>query len=177
LLTCKKKQPEALEKSAEQVTKGIHATEHVVFKENEKTFSINDLDKQFETWKDNIDFTRGGENRAPKFPMPSAWQYLLHYHYLSNNEEALKAATITLDNMALGGIYDHLHGGFARYSTDANWHVPHFEKMMYDNSQLVSLYALAYQRTKNPLYKKVVYETLAFVDHELTSAEGAFMHR
>ena len=169
-----KKQPEALEKSAEQVTKGIHATEHVVFKENEKTFSINDLDKQFETWKDNIDFTRGGENRAPKFPMPSAWQYLLHYHYLSNNEEALKAATITLDNMALGGIYDHLHGGFARYSTDANWHVPHFEKMMYDNSQLVSLYALAYQRTKNPLYKKVVYETLAFVEQELTSAEGAF---
>ena len=167
-----KKQPEALEKSAEQVTKGIHATEHVTFKENarpddpfgrEKIFSIDDLDKQFETWKGNIDFDRGGENRAPKFPMPSAWQYLLHYNYLIKNEEALKAATVTLDNMALGGIYDHLQGGFARYSTDANWHVPHFEKMLYDNAQLVTLYAQAYQATKNPLYKKTVYETLSFV--------------
>lgn len=168
------KQPEALQKSAEQVTKGIHATEHVVFTKREKTFSISDLDKQFETWKPNIDFTRGGENRAPKFPMPSAWQYLLHYNYLSNNEEALKAVTVTLDNMAMGGIYDHLQGGFARYSTDANWHVPHFEKMLYDNAQLVTLYAQAYQATKNPLYKKTVYETIDFVKQELTSPEGAF---
>jgi len=168
------KQPEALEKSAEQVTKGIHATEHVVFKENEKAFSISDLNKQFETWKPNIDLIRGGENRAPKFPMPSAWAYLQHYHYLSNNEEALKALTVTLDNMALGGIYDHLQGGFARYSTDANWHVPHFEKMLYDNAQLVTLYTHAYQATKDPLYKKTVYETLDFVKQELTSANGAF---
>jgi uncharacterized protein YyaL (SSP411 family) len=166
--------PEALEKSAEQVTKGIHATEHVRFKSNEKIFSITELDRQFETWKPNIDFVRGGENRAPKFPMPSAWAYLLHYHYLSSNEEALKALTVTLYNMAMGGIYDHLQGGFARYSTDANWHVPHFEKMLYDNAQLVSLYTDAYQATKNPLYKKAVYETLDFVEQELTSPEGAF---
>jgi uncharacterized protein len=170
----KKNKPEALEKSGEQVTKGIHATEHVTFKSSEKIFSIDDLNKQFETWKPNIDFTRGGENRAPKFPMPSAWAYLLHYFYISNNDEALKALTVTLDNMAMGGIYDHLHGGFARYSTDANWHVPHFEKMLYDNAQLVTLYAQAYQATKNPLYKKAVYETLDFVKDELTSADGAF---
>jgi len=166
--------PEALEKSAEQVTQGIHVTERVTFKETGKEFSIADLDKQFETWKPNIDLARGGENRAPKFPMPSAWAYLLHYHYLSNNEEALKALTVTLDNMALGGIYDHLQGGFARYSTDADWHVPHFEKMLYDNAQLVTLYANAYQATKDPLYKKVVYETLDFVKQELTSPDGAF---
>jgi uncharacterized protein len=166
--------PDALEKSAAQVTQGIHVTEKVTFKETQKEFSITDLDKQFETWKNNIDFTRGGENRAPKFPMPSAWQYLLHYNYLTNNEEALKALTVTLDNMALGGIYDHLQGGFARYSTDANWHVPHFEKMLYDNAQLITLYAQAYQLTKNPLYKKTVYETLDFVMQELTSADGAF---
>ena len=165
---------EALEKSAAQVTQGIHATENVTFKSNEKIFSLNDLHKQFETWKPNIDFIKGGENRAPKFPMPSAWTYLLHYYYLSNNEEALKAFTVTLDNMVLGGIYDHLQGGFARYSTDANWHVPHFEKMLYDNAQLVSLYADAYQLTKNSLYKKTVYQTLDFVKQELTSAEGAF---
>jgi uncharacterized protein YyaL (SSP411 family) len=175
--------PADLEKSAEQVTKGIQSTERVTIKSNarpddplgrEKIFSLTDIDKQFETWKPNIDFIRGGENRAPKFPMPSAWAYLLHYHFLSNNEEALKALTVTLDNMAMGGIYDHLQGGFARYSTDANWHVPHFEKMLYDNAQLVTLYALAYQATKNPLYKKTVYETIDFVTQELTSPDGAF---
>ncbi|MBL7701513.1 MAG: thioredoxin domain-containing protein [Ferruginibacter sp.] len=166
--------PEALEKSAAQVTQGIQVTESVTFKETKKEFSIADLDKQFETWKPNIDFTRGGENRAPKFPMPSAWSYLLHYHYLTKNEDALKALSVTLNSMAWGGIYDHLQGGFARYSTDANWHVPHFEKMLYDNAQLVTLYALAYQVTANPFYRKVVYETLRFVEQELTSPEGGF---
>ena len=170
----KKKNPISLQKSAEQVTAGIHAAEQVSFKETEKIFSLTGLDKQFSSMKANIDFNKGGANRAPKFPMPSVWAYLLHYNYLSKNEDALKAVTVTLDNMARGGIYDHLQGGFARYSTDANWHVPHFEKMLYDNSQLVSLYAQAYQLTKNMLYKKVVYETLAFVEHELTSPEGAF---
>jgi uncharacterized protein YyaL (SSP411 family) len=170
----KKKEPEKLLKSAEEVTKGIHASELVSFNEADKTFNLADLDKQFGSMRANMDFKKGGANRAPKFPMPSVWEYLLHYDYLSKNEESLKAVTVTLDNMAFGGIYDHLEGGFARYSTDADWHVPHFEKMLYDNSQLVSLYAHAYQVTKNPLYKKVVYETLAFVDHELTSPEGGF---
>ncbi len=169
-----KKEPEKLLKSAEQVTNGIHQVENVSFKERGKTFAMDDLDKQFANMKANLDFKKGGANRAPKFPMPCNWEYLLHYNYLSKNEEALEAVTITLDNMAYGGIYDHLEGGFARYSTDANWHVPHFEKMLYDNSQLVSLYAHAFQQTKNPLYKKVVYETLDFVQHELTSPEGAF---
>ncbi len=169
-----KKDPASLLKSAEQVTNGIHLSENVKFKEAGKTFALADLDKQFNSMKANLDFNKGGANRAPKFPMPSNWEYLLHYYYLVKNEEALKAVTVTLDNMALGGIYDHLEGGFARYSTDANWHVPHFEKMLYDNSQLVSLYAHAFQQTKNPLYKKVVYETLEFVEHELTSPEGAF---
>ncbi len=169
-----KKEPEKLVKSAEQVTQGIHVTENVTFKDEAKSFSIADLDKQFSTMKAGLDFKKGGANRAPKFPMPSVWEYLLHYNYLGKNADALKATTVTLDNMALGGIYDHLEGGFARYSTDADWHVPHFEKMLYDNSQLVSLYAHAFQATKNLLYKKVVYETLDFVQHELTSPEGAF---
>lgn len=169
-----KKEPEKLLKSAEQVTHGIHQVETVSFKETGKTFTMADLDKQFGNMKANLDFKKGGANRAPKFPMPSNWEYLLHYNYLSKHEEALKAATVTLENMAYGGIYDHLEGGFARYSTDADWHVPHFEKMLYDNSQLVSLYVHAFQQTKNPLYKKVVYETLDFVLHELTSPEGAF---
>ncbi len=165
---------DALVKSAEQVTKGIDISEHVVFKENEKDLTMADLDGHFKALHATLDLTKGGANRAPKFPMPCNWEYLLHYYKLSKNESALKAVTVTLDNMALGGIYDHLHGGFARYSTDINWHVPHFEKMLYDNAQLVSLYAHAYQVTKDPLYKKMVYETLDFVKQELTSAEGGF---
>ena len=170
----KKANPDSLEKSAEQVTTGIHATEKVSFKEEEEIFSMAGLDKQVARLDVNLDHKRGGLNRAPKFPMPSVWAYLMHYHYLTGNKEALEAVTTTLDNMANGGIYDQLEGGFARYATDVQWHVPHFEKMLYDNAQLVSLYADAYQLTKDPLYKKVVYETIAFVEHELTSPEGAF---
>jgi uncharacterized protein YyaL (SSP411 family) len=76
--------------------------------------------------------------------------------------------------MAMGGIYDHLGGGFARYSTDAKWLVPHFEKMLYDNGQLVSIYAQAYKLTKNPLYKNVVTETIEFVERELMSQQSGF---
>jgi uncharacterized protein YyaL (SSP411 family) len=169
-----KQEPQSLEKGAAEVTSGIHATETVIFKGTERIFSIAGLDSQFAALHANMDYVMGGENRAPKFPMPSTWAYLLHYYFVSSNEDALRAATVTLDNMALGGIYDHLQGGFARYSTDASWHVPHFEKMLYDNAQLVSLYARAYQLTKNPLYKKTVYETLQFVKEEFTAAEGAF---
>jgi hypothetical protein len=102
------------------------------------------------------------------------WEYLLQYYYFSKNEKALDAVKITLDHLAKGGIYDHVGGGFSRYATDPRWHVPHFEKMLYDNAQLVSLYSHSFQLTKNNFYQKVVYETLEFVTRELTSLEGGF---
>ena len=170
----RKNNPAELLKQAYAVTKGIHSVENISFKTEPATFTADDLDTQFNSMKPLIDYKKGGANRAPKFPMPSNWEYLMQYYQISNNEEALEAVTVTLDNMAFGGIYDHLDGGFARYSTDTNWHVPHFEKMLYDNAQLVGLYAHAYQLTKNPLYKKVVYETIDFIDRELTSPEGGF---
>jgi uncharacterized protein YyaL (SSP411 family) len=163
-----------LVKQASEITKGIHSVENLSIKVADKSFTMNDLDNQFNSMKPGIDFKKGGANRVPKFPMPSNWEYLMQYYYLSQNDDALKGVTVTLDNMAFGGIYDQLGGGFARYSTDTNWHVPHFEKMLYDNAQLVGLYAHAFLLTKNPLYKKVVYETLDFVAHELTSPEGGF---
>ncbi len=169
-----RKNPATLVKQAEEITRGIHSVENFSFKSEVKTFTMNDLDRQFNSMKPAIDFLKGGANRAPKFPMPSNWEYLMRYYYLSRNVDALKAVTVTLDNMAFGGIYDHIGGGFARYATDANWHVPHFEKMLYDNAQLVGLYAHAFQLTKNPLYKKVVYETLDFINREMTSPEGGF---
>jgi len=86
---------------------------------------------------------KANAERPNKFPMPSNYLFLLEYQHLSGSKSTLQAIKVTLDNMANGGIYDHLGGGFARYATDPNWKVPHFEKMMYDNGQLVSLYSFA----------------------------------
>jgi len=123
---------------------------------------------------EEIDLINGGLKGAPKFPMPSVWEFLLQYQYLENDKLPLKTITNTLTKMSLGGIYDHIGGGFARYSTDSLWHIPHFEKTLYDNGQLMSLYAHAYQVTKNDLFKNVVNEIAAFVDKDLTSPEGGF---
>ncbi|MBC7629649.1 thioredoxin domain-containing protein [Ferruginibacter sp.] len=174
MLTFVKQNPEKAEQQAEAVAKGIRGSELVKVNTSKPEYKLTDLNSVFNNWKKNIDFINGGNNGAPKFPMPVGSQFLLQYYFLTKNEEALKAVKITLNKMAAGGIYDHVGGGFARYSTDAVWKVPHFEKMLYDNAQLTSLYASAYQLTKDPLYKNVVYETLEFIGRELTSPEGGF---
>jgi uncharacterized protein YyaL (SSP411 family) len=128
------------------------------------------------------DDEKGGMRRAPKFPMPTIWRFLLRYQAAIDHvdpdapeiKSALHLVTRTLDRMALGGIYDQLGGGFARYSTDADWFAPHFEKMLYDNGQLLTLYSEAYSLTRNPLYKQIVYQTIAFAQRELLSPEGGF---
>jgi hypothetical protein len=163
-----------LQEQANHVAKGIRDIENVPLKKDNVSFSTKNLDEIFDTLKKNIDSHKGGTTGAMKFPMPSIWEYLLQYYYLSNNKESLKAVETTLDNMARGGIYDQVGGGFSRYATDPSWHAPHFEKMLYDNAQLVSLYAHAFQVTANPLYKRIVYETVAFVKRELTSPDGGF---
>ena len=168
------KDPSSLTEQAEKITKGIKLPENVVLNQDKAILTKNDLDDIFTKVKVHIDLSKGGISRAPKFPMPSVWEYLLHYYSISNEPDALKAVTSTLDNLATGGIYDQIGGGFSRYSTDENWHVPHFEKMLYDNAQLVSLYTHAWQLTKNPEYKRIVYETLEFIGNEMTSQEGGF---
>jgi uncharacterized protein len=126
----------------------------------------------FSNVKQNIDITHGGLRGQQKFPTPSLWNLLLQYHYLTGDQEALFIATNTLTKMALGGLYDQVGGGFARYTTDSLWRIPHFEKMLYDNGQMVSLYAKAYQLTKNNFFKEVLVQTLAFVDQEFVSNSG-----
>ncbi|MNX99442.1 hypothetical protein D3C86_1318880 [compost metagenome] len=116
----------------------------------------------------------GGYNRAPKFPLPNNWQFMLRYSHLMEDDATHVSALLTLEKMAMGGIYDHIGGGFARYSVDGNWHVPHFEKMLYDNGQLISLYAEAYQYAKSELFKEVAEETITWLEREMTSAEGLF---
>jgi uncharacterized protein YyaL (SSP411 family) len=112
--------------------------------------------------------------KGPRFPMPSHLELLLHEGIRTKSDELLGMVTNTLDHMAQGGIYDQLGGGFHRYSTERTWTVPHFEKMLYDNAQLVELYARAFQATKKPLYRRVVEETLAFIKREMTDKGGAF---
>jgi uncharacterized protein YyaL (SSP411 family) len=166
--------PASIIEQADKITKGIKSIENIVLTKDKTILTKSDLEEIFNKLKPNIDFNKGGMNHAPKFPMPSLWEYILHYYTLSNNPDALKAFTSILDNMEAGGIYDQIGGGFSRYSTDGNWHIPHFEKMLYDNAQLVSLYSHGWQLTKNPEYRKIVYETLNFIDKEMTSPEGGF---
>jgi uncharacterized protein YyaL (SSP411 family) len=121
-----------------------------------------------------FDPLNGGFGNAPKFPQPMTPEFLLRYHHHGFNPRALEMVELTLQKMAFGGIYDQVGGGFHRYSTDAYWLVPHFEKMLYDNALLARLYLHAWQITGNPLYRRITEETLDYVVREMTDAGGGF---
>ncbi len=122
----------------------------------------------------NVDLINGGLTGNQKFPTVPVWDFMLQYYYITGDSKALDATLTTLNKMALGSIYDQVGGGFARYCTDSAWRIPHFEKMLNDNGQLVSLYAQAYKLTQNTIYEKVIRETLEFVDKNLSAPEGGF---
>ena len=157
-----------------KLTEGIKNSDLVTFNKDSEEFSKENLELTVKEWEQYMDFDLGGRMGSPKFPMPNNYQFLIKQATQTNNTKLLNYVNTTLTKMAYGGIYDQVGGGFSRYSVDNKWHIPHFEKMLYDNGQLVSLYAEAYQATKNPLYKKTVYETLDFIKRELTNNEGAF---
>ncbi len=121
-----------------------------------------------------FDQREGGVGRAPKFPQPMMLDFVLHLYQRTKQPTARQLLDLTLTKMAWGGMYDQLGGGFHRYSTDAVWLVPHFEKMLYDNSQLSLLYLHAFQATGNQLYKKIAVETLDYVAREMTDPNGGF---
>ncbi len=142
--------------------------------QTEEAFDRSTLQRSVQKWKQAFDAEHGGPNRAPKFPLPNNYLFLLNYSHYEHDAAVKKHLDLTLAKMARGGIYDQLGGGFARYSTDIYWKVPHFEKMLYDNAQLVSLYAQAYKQSPQELYKQTVYETIAFVERELCSPDWGF---
>ena len=121
-----------------------------------------------------FDHLNGGFGSAPKFPQPMTPEFLLRYHRHGFNERALEMVELTLHKMAYGGMYDQVGGGFHRYSTDAYWLVPHFEKMLYDNALLARLYLHAWQITGNGLYRRITEETLDYVLREMTDPSGGF---
>lgn len=164
--------PKVLE-YAESLTQGLHQLE-IPTETEKQEFSWDTLRKSVNRWKSCFDNEWGGPKKAPKFPLPNNYQFLLRYNTIEQDANLKKHIDLTLKKMAFGGINDQLGGGFARYSTDIYWKVPHFEKMLYDNAQLVSLYTQAYQIHSNKLYKDTVYSTISFVENELTNSDGAF---
>lgn len=189
----------AFEQQREELQKSADGfTENMLFKESDKYglssddafFTTDDMDTLYELLSKDFDFKDGGMQRSPKFPMPSIWLFLMRYisiKVLSSGEDLGEAKAInqlsnTLDRIALGGIFDHLGGGWTRYSTDNIWKVPHFEKMLYDNGQLLSLYSEAFcllnskqiKPESAKLYQWAVYQTVDWLEREILSPEGGF---
>ena len=137
-------------------------------------FSKKKLDEVFDNIMKSADKEWGGFGKAPKFPQTFTIQFLLRYHYISRNKEALNQAILSIDKMIEGGIYDQIGGGFSRYSTDTEWLAPHFEKMLYDNALLISVISEAYQLTRKERYKEVIEETMNFLQRELLDTNNGF---
>ena len=133
-----------------------------------------EIESALQQYARDFDARYGGFGRAPKFPPATGLSFLLRQYTRTHQDHILTMVTKTLDGLADGGIYDHIGGGFARYSTDDHWLVPHFEKMLYDNALLTRTYVEAYQVTQNPQYRRVATETLDYILREMTSPEGGF---
>src|ERR1700761_1175284 len=147
--------PEEAEEYAVRLTEGIQQYESVPFVKEQQEYTKADLQTIVSAWRKYFDKREGGLGSSPKFPMPNNWQCLVRYAHLMKDDDVAVMAELTLHKMAFGGIYDHIGGGFARYAVDDHWHVPHFEKMLYDNAQLISLYSEANTWEYDPLYPQI----------------------
>ncbi|MDD7884451.1 thioredoxin domain-containing protein [Flavivirga sp. 57AJ16] len=166
--------PGKLYEYADKLEQGLKTLDIVTLNTDEPVFESDYINNAIKTWSVQFDHTQGGMNSAPKFMMPNNYHFLLRHAYQTNDKKLQDYVNLTLKKMAYGGVFDQIGGGFSRYSVDAKWHVPHFEKMLYDNGQLVSLYSDAYLITKNELYKDIVTETLEYIKREMTTENGAF---
>ena len=151
-----------------------HLRSGVIAAQGQEPLTSEVLFRAYQGLSSGFDTQYGGLGEAPKFPHPMALEFLLRYYVRSGDSDVLAMVDRTLQNMAFGGIYDHLGGGFHRYSTDAYWLVPHFEKMLYDNALLSRLYLHAYQITGDPQHRCIVEETLDYVLREMTGPDGGF---
>ena len=169
-----KEEPQKAIQFAENLTKGIQESQLIILNIEDPNFNDKDISVSIDLWKNQIDTIYGGLKGTPKFPTPSSLEFLLRYSHQFNDTFIRNYVETTLKKISYGGIYDQVSGGFSRYSVDEKWHIPHFEKMLYDNAQLVSLYSKAYLKTQNEEYKSVVVETLNFIKEELMAINGAF---
>ncbi len=166
--------PEATRKYAADLAEGIRQNSIFRAESREQAMSHEQIHGMVKKWSEHFDPEYGGQKGAPKFPMPVNLDFLMHYGYQYGNQDVLSHVELTLTSMARGGIYDQVGGGFARYSVDPLWKVPHFEKMLYDNAQLIRLYSRAYQLFGRDSYARVIRQSIEFVQREMLSGEGAF---
>ena len=166
------KEPEKFTSYADKVQEGINSlniVDHAI-----DDFESIDLLKYSEKLIDSIDLKFGGFNGAPKFMMPNNLDFLLRYSVQESNLKAKNIILESLEKIAYGGIFDHIEGGFSRYSTDEKWHIPHFEKMLYDNAQLMSLYSKGFKVSNKKHFKKVVYKIHEYINKEMKDNSGGF---
>jgi uncharacterized protein YyaL (SSP411 family) len=166
--------PEKMIDYAEKLHQGINSISIIQNEVQENTNQQQLVENLVAKWKKSFDWEFGGMARAPKFMMPNNYHFLLRYAHQNQDNELLEFVNLTLTKMAYGGVFDTVDGGFSRYSVDIKWHVPHFEKMLYDNGQLISLYSDAYKLTQNPLYKEIIEKSLDFINKEWKTKEGGF---
>ena len=175
-----KEKRQEVEAQAEELTQHIGRSDinplakKITLDTGEEVFKKEQCDDIFAAIMKQADKKWGGFGNAPKFPQTFTINYLLRYYHYTKHEDALKQACLSLDKMIQGGIYDQVGGGFARYSTDAEWMAPHFEKMLYDNALLIRTLSDAYQVTKNSYYKKTIQQTIDFIERELSNKAGGF---
>jgi uncharacterized protein YyaL (SSP411 family) len=169
-----KENPEQANSYADGLSQGIQETNFLEISSEFDKLNKEALATSIENWKPQWDLELGGDKGSQKFMSFNALSFLMDYAILTKDKEALNHLKNTIDKMAQGGIYDHLGGGFFRYSTDSKWKVPHFEKMLYDNAQAIGLYSKAYSVFSEPLYKDIVFETIAFLNREMKSAAGGY---
>lgn len=168
------KYPDKLVEQAQRLTDGIRSLDQTPPLKGKAKLDPKMLDLIWQNWKPHADMEYGGRKGAPKFMMPNQYDYLLKYAYSSGNKDVQSFIEISLHKMALGGLNDQLTGGFTRYSTDPYWKVPHFEKMLYDNAQLLSLYAQAYRTTNTPLYLETVQQIIHWLDSEMKAPDAGY---
>jgi uncharacterized protein len=161
------------EKYAEELSRGV-VNAGLLSQPSQGRYTISDLKPSVTRMKDNFDQVNGGTRGAPKFPMPVYPEFLMHYGHASGDNQILGHIKLTLQKMAAGGIYDQAGGGFARYSVDEKWWVPHFEKMLYDNAQLMGLYSDGYLLYRNDRFRDVVSQTAEFLSREMLTEDGLF---
>jgi uncharacterized protein len=188
ILLLKETNIQKLEQYAYQLSEGVASSDLLIapieglakdasgfiWSRNEQNKYGAQIDAKVDHWRKSWDREKGLSKGAPKFTIPTNLDFLLHYGTVRNNKDALAQVKLTLDNMARGGIYDQAGGGFARYSTDADWKIPHFEKMLYDNAQLLTTYSNAYRVFSEPRYKDVALGIINFINQELNDPSGGF---
>lgn len=161
------------EKYANNLSIGINQTELIQLNENIE-FTTNFIENQIKKISQTFDRNWGGFTQTPKFPIPVIWNFLLRNAIQTKNKEVENQVKLTLDRMIWGSMYDQIGGGFSRYSVDAYWKIPHFEKMLYDNGQLLSLYAMAYKFFKDEKYSEIIEHTISWLENEMLSTENGF---